>query len=153
MDERTSWSAADSHDPRRRRRPWRGVLVALALAGGWLLPSSVGDAQTNGTAQSRVCSRLQAAVARVGDQGSARQALTARLQRFGCLPTGPTTTATPGTVTPTTFTPTSLAPPPGVPTTVPGGTTVPPVPCSSTTTIAATTTTGQFPPTTIPCAP
>ena len=99
MDRRGSdRSAAGTKGVRRRRAPWRGMVVALALALGWLLPSSVGTAQTGG-AQPRVCRSLQAALERVGDRGSAAQALTARLQRFGCATSGPTTTAAGATTT------------------------------------------------------
>lgn len=165
-------------DERRsaRRLRWRGALVVLALTTGWLLPSAAGSAQTN-DAQSRLCSRLQAALTRVGDRGSAGQALVARLQRFGCATTGPTTTVgacplpgggvgpcptttgAPGTSVPggptttgspsTTFVPTTstLVPP----TTSPGGSTT--IAPSTTLLPCSPTTTGQFPPTTVPCVP
>lgn len=99
MDRRESdRSVAGTEGTRRRRSPWRGMVVVLALTLGWFLPSSVGTAQTTG-AQTRACSRLQAALARVGDNGSAAQALTARLQRFGCATNGPTTTVAAGSTT------------------------------------------------------
>ncbi len=175
MDRRESdRSAAGTKGIRRRRSPWRAMVVVLALALGWFLPSSVGSAQTTG-AQTRACSQLRAALARVGSNGSAARALTARLQRFGCATNGPTTTfALPGSTTtsvhqdcvlpgggigpcpsttvqsgnPGGTTTSILFPPtsvPSGPTTVPPSTTLPP--CSPT-----TTSQGQIP-TTIPCAP
>ncbi|HYX45132.1 MAG TPA: hypothetical protein VE760_08835 [Acidimicrobiales bacterium] len=99
MEERGSaGSAAGTGGFRRRGVPWRAFLVGLALVLGWSLPSSVGAAQTPG-AQTRACSRLQAALARVGNRGSAAQALTSRLQRLGCTTTGPTSTFGPTSTT------------------------------------------------------
>lgn len=154
MGERKSHSsAAGTEGVRRRPRPWRAFLVGLALVLGWWLPSSVGSAQTNG-AQARACSRLQEALTRVGDRGSARQAVTSRLQRLGCATTGPTTT----------FGPTTTAVFPDSTTTsvhqdcvLPGGGIGP---CPTTTTVApgttlpgGPTTTTLVPPTTLPSGP
>jgi hypothetical protein len=101
MNERGSdSSAAGAEGVRKLRLPWRGVVVALAMVMGWMLPSSVSAAQATG-AQSRACRQLQAALNRVGDRGSARQALVSRLQRLGCTTSGPTTTAAPAMTTTT----------------------------------------------------
>ncbi len=83
-----------------RRLPCRGVLVVLAMATGWSLPSAAGSAQAD-DAQTRACNRLQAALTRVGDRGAAANAIAARLQRFGCTTStlGPTTTFIAGTTT------------------------------------------------------
>ncbi len=180
MDERRSDSSvAGSEGVRRRQVPWRGALVVLALVTGWMLPASVGSAQISGA--QRACSQLQAALERVGDRGSARQALVSRLQRLGCPTTGPTTTFFSPTTTvavcplpgggfgpcPTTTTGSPGTTVPGGPTTTgsPGttfvpttSTLVPPggpttVPVSTTLLPCSPTTTGQFPVTTIPCAP
>lgn len=169
MDERGSdSSAAGNREVGRSRLPWRAALVVVAMTAGWFLPTSVGTAQTNG-AQTRACSRLEAALARVGSHGSAGQALAARLERLGCAATGSTTSSSsPGSSTtsihvdctvpggglgpcPTTttlFGTTSTAPTtlPGGPTTVPQTTTLPPCPTT-------TTSSTLFPPTTVPCAP
>ncbi len=120
----------------RGRLTWGAVVVGLALVAGWMLPSSVSGAQTNGGGgQSRVCAQLQRVQQRLADHPAARRALTSRLQRFGCSTSGPTTTTIAQGTTTTTFhldcplpgggvgpCPTTTVVPPG-PTTVPPGST------------------------------
>jgi hypothetical protein len=99
MDERANGgSAAGGDGARGRGLPWRGGLVILALTMGWLLPSSVGSAQTS---DSDLCSRLQAAQTRVGDRGLTSDAISSRLERYGCTTStlGPTTTFVAGSTT------------------------------------------------------
>ena len=150
-------SAAGTERVRRFQLPWRGVVVLLAMIMGWMLPSSIGSAQTSG-AQTRACSRLQAALARVGDRGAAAQALSSRLQRLGCTTSGPTSTSSSGP-TSTLVTTTTGAPGTSVPggsttssvfagTTVPGGSTTTTVPGG--TTVPGPTTSIPSPSTTVP---
>ncbi len=127
-------SAAGTGGLRGRRLPWRGVVIALALVAGWMLPSSVSGAQANGRdARSRVCSRLESLQARVADHPSARQALASRLQRFGCTTSGPTTTSVPGPFPTTTVVPGTFPPTTAVTTTLPPGATTTTVPVGGTT--------------------
>jgi hypothetical protein len=119
MNERTrNSSPTGTEGIRSFRLPWRGVVVVLALLMGWFLPMSVGAAQTDG-ARTRACSRLQAALARVGDRGAAAQALSSRMQRLGCTTSGPTTTSSSGPTSTTVVPGTSV--PGGSPTSVAGG--------------------------------
>jgi hypothetical protein len=177
MDERRSIGLGpDTEGVRTRRLPRSAFLVGVTLMMGWLLLSSSSSAQTNG-AHTRTCNRLQAALERAGQRGSAAQGAASRLQRLGCVTTGPTTTVAPGS--PTTTVPVCPLPgggfgpcptttlPGGPATTVSPGTTVPGGPATtvspgttfvpSTTVVPTTSTTapgGSTTSTTLPrCSP
>lgn len=167
---RTDRPAAGTGGTSERRLTWRGIVIAVTLVAGWMLPSSVSGAQTNG-AQTRVCTQLQRVQERLANHPAARQALAARIQRLRCV--GPTTTTVgQGTTTTTTHIdcplpgggvgpcPTTTVVPPG-PTTVPPGststvpTTLPPG-ASTTTTVgpgSGNTTSTVAPPTSAPGGP
>ena len=164
----TSRNSGEAEGSRRPRLPWRGALIVLAVLAGWSITPSVDAAQSNSArgrdgaasladdAQSRVCRRLQNALATLGDRESTRQALSSRLELFGC--TGPQPTVTVTTLPATTTTSIHFDCP------LPGGGVGP---CPTTTTVPSTTTSGPTtttttrpgatttlpPPTTLPPCP
>ena len=88
-------------------RRWRVLLLVGLGAGLWASPSITGvsgAAHVGADAQARICSELAGAQARFGDHQSVDQALAARMQRYGCAGSQPSSTVTtlPGTTT-TTF--------------------------------------------------